>query len=276
MAGGGNNDFTIRSSIIYNNTNDGIAGDAATDHITVENCTIFGNTDQGIEDNNSPFTIVNTISMNNGANDYSVAAVTGSNNISSDGSTAGVGTLTNRVATENQTPPGGTDWVIFQNISGPAENFHLGGDAENDALNNAIDLSPSFNVDIDGGLRTAAWDVGADDFVATTAVELVRFDATGKDGAVELHWETASELDNLGFNLYRGLAAGGPYERLTPSLIPGLGSSPVGATYSYRDAGLVNGTTYFYRLEDVDSSSTTTLHGEVWATPSDNAEEPDG
>jgi hypothetical protein len=275
MAGAGGNSFTIRNSIIYNNTNDGIAGDEADDKITVENCTIFGNLDQGIEDNNSPFTIVNTISMNNGANDYSVADVVGSNNISSDGSTAGVGTLTNRVATENQAPPGGTDWVIFQNITGPNENFHLGGNAENDALDTGTNLSTSFNVDIDGGLRTVAWDVGADDFVATTAVELVAFEAIPQNGAVELRWETASELDNLGFNLYRALEAEGPYERITASLIPGLGSSPVGAAYSYRDVGLDNGTTYFYRLEDIDLTSAPTLHGPVWTTPSATAETSD-
>jgi hypothetical protein len=36
-----------------------------------------------------------------------------------------------------------------------------------------------------------------------TAVDLVSFEAIALDGAVELTWETGSEIDNLGFHLYR-------------------------------------------------------------------------
>ena len=74
--------------------------------------------------------------------------------------------------------------------------------------------------------------------VGVTAVELTSFIARGLDGAVELTWETGSEMDNLGFHLYRSLSEEGPYERITVSLIPGLGSSPAGARYRYVDAGL--------------------------------------
>ena len=79
--------------------------------------------------------------------------------------------------------------------------------------------------------------VGFITFGTPTAVRLVSFDAAGLDGAVELSWRTASELDNLGFYLYRSLSEAGPWTRLTASLIPGLGSSAVGQAYSYRDAG---------------------------------------
>ena len=102
---------------------------------------------------------------------------------------------------------------------------------------------------------------------ATTAVTLVSFTATGRDRAVDLAWATASELQNMGFNLYRSNAEAGPYTRITKSLIPGLGSSPTGQSYSYRDAGLVNGRTYFYKLEDVETTGRTALHGPVSATP---------
>ena len=101
----------------------------------------------------------------------------------------------------------------------------------------------------------------------TTEVALQSFEARGVDEAVELTWKTASELNNLGFHLYRSASAGGPYERLTKSLIPGLGSSPVGAEYSYRDAGVENGVTYFYELEDVETTGATHRHGPVSATP---------
>jgi len=101
----------------------------------------------------------------------------------------------------------------------------------------------------------------------TTAVELAGFSARALDGAVELSWQTASELNNLGFHLYRALSAQGTYERITRSAIPGLGSSPAGARYRYLDSGLTNGRTYFYQLEDIETTGRTKRHGPVSASP---------
>ena len=103
------------------------------------------------------------------------------------------------------------------------------------AEDQAVDLSASFIRDIDSGLRSVPWDIGADDILATTAVELVSFSARGLEGSVELSWESASELNNLGFHLYRSTSEDGSYERITATAIPGLGSSPVGTSYSYKD-----------------------------------------
>jgi hypothetical protein len=66
----------------------------------------------------------------------------------------------------------------------------------------------------------------------TTAVTLQSFEARPSDSAVDLLWRTGSELDNLGFHLDRSLSETGPWTRLTASLVPGLGSSPIRATYS--------------------------------------------
>ena len=148
-------------------------------------------------------------------------------------------------------------------------NLHIG--AGSTAANVGVDLSAVFVTDIDTGVRTGVWDIGADEFGATTAVKLQSFAAVAGDRSVVLEWRTASELDNLGFHLYRGPSEGGPWTRLTASLIPGLGSSAVGQAYSYRDTGLQNGTRYSYRLEDVDASSKTTSHGPVSAVPAAGA-----
>ena len=102
---------------------------------------------------------------------------------------------------------------------------------------------------------------------APTAVGLMSFAAVPGDGAVTLEWQTGSELDNLGFHLYRGPSGDGPWTRLTSSLIPGLGSSPLGQAYSWLDTGLTNGVRYYYRLEDVDTASVSTFHGPVSAVP---------
>ena len=102
---------------------------------------------------------------------------------------------------------------------------------------------------------------------APTAVKLMSFSAVPGDSSVTLEWRTGSELDNLGFHLYRGPSADGPWTRLTSSLIPGLGSSPLGQAYSWLDTGLANGMRYYYRLEDVDTASVSTFHGPVSAVP---------
>ena len=102
---------------------------------------------------------------------------------------------------------------------------------------------------------------------ATTAVTLQSFTATGGDGEVRLQWETGSELNNLGFHLYRSASEAGPWQRITSSLIPGLGSSPDGAQYAYHDSGVANGSTWYYLLEDVETTGKTKRHGPVSATP---------
>ena len=100
-----------------------------------------------------------------------------------------------------------------------------------------------------------------------TPVTLTAFEARPQDSAVSLAWQTGSELSNLGFHLHRSLSETGPWTRLTSTLIPGLGSSAVGTSYSWTDTGLQNGTRYFYRLEDVDTASVSTFHGPVSAVP---------
>jgi len=106
----------------------------------------------------------------------------------------------------------------------------------------------------------------ADD--APTAVELVWFTAAPAPAAVQLGWETVSEVDNLGFNLYRSDAPDGEYIRLNDDLIPSqLPGSPVGFVYEWIDRGLQPGMTYYYKLESVDFQWRTALYGPVWATP---------
>jgi hypothetical protein len=102
---------------------------------------------------------------------------------------------------------------------------------------------------------------------STTEVKLSSFAAEGEDSAVALEWQTSSELDNLGFQLYRSMSESGPWTRITSSLIPGLGSSPIGGRYGYTDSGLTNGVRYYYELEDVETSGRTERHGPVSAVP---------
>ena len=263
---------TVRNTISYNNIDIGIEGDALGDVLVVENCTVFGNGQRGVDGQVSAATttVRNTISMNNTGPDFLDLGVL-ENSISEDG-TATCGTcLANRDFTDlvaPGAPPQGNGWVMFLNLTALSEDFHLRDNvALNDAQNNAQDLSSSFTRDIDAGVRIVAWDVGADDAEAATAVELISFAAEGLVSAVELWWETGSEIGNLGFHLYRSTTADGEYERITRQVIPGLGSSPAGARYRYRDDGLTNDVTYYYQLEDIDTSGATEMHGPISAVP---------
>ena len=99
-----------------------------------------------------------------------------------------------------------------------------------------------------------------------TAVELKWFDVTGTSEAITLGWETASEVDNLGFDLYRAESADGPLARLNGSLIPSQApGSPTGFVYSYVDDTAVAGIAYYYWLEDIDIYGRVTQHGPVSA-----------
>jgi hypothetical protein len=93
-----------------------------------------------------------------------------------------------------------------------------------------------------------------------TVITLASFSATIEGGAVEVEWVTKTEIDNLGFNLYRSIN-NGPLVQLNGNLIPGLISSIAGRSYTYTDTGAPTGTPVCYTLEDLDLSGTKTSHG---------------
>jgi hypothetical protein len=102
-----------------------------------------------------------------------------------------------------------------------------------------------------------------EEFNVATAVGLISFTATGQDESVLVSWETAQEIDNLGFNLYRSTEVYGTYTKLNRRLIPGLISSVSGQQYTYTDTDVTRSVLYYYMLEDVDLSGTRTMHGPV-------------
>jgi len=57
------------------------------------------------------------------------------------------------------------------------------------------------------------------------------------------------------------------HERITSERIPGAGSTTTKQTYSFTDRNVVNGLTYWDKLEDIDYSGKRTLHGPISVTP---------
>ena len=97
---------------------------------------------------------------------------------------------------------------------------------------------------------------------APLAVTLDSFTAQAEGDAIRLVWETASEIDHLGFNLYRSVddGQGNPtpaaWARLNADLIPSPSpGSTMGQHYEWLDTGVLGGQVYWYQLEAVD------LHG---------------
>ena len=97
------------------------------------------------------------------------------------------------------------------------------------------------------------------------SVTLAEFYAAQQADAILVTWETASELGNRGFNLYRGTSPAGWDRQLNAALIPSQSQgSPGGFVYTWEDrADLVPGVTYYYWLQDVDTSGAMTMHGPV-------------
>lgn len=95
---------------------------------------------------------------------------------------------------------------------------------------------------------------------SSTAIELASFTAVpDDDDGVTLAWETATELDNAGFNVYRSKRKDGAYQKINNTLITSKGNEVSGANYSFEDTP--GHGAFYYKLEDVDTSGVSTMHG---------------
>lgn len=81
---------------------------------------------------------------------------------------------------------------------------------------------------------------------------------------VEVTWETATELQTAGFNLYRSESPAGEFKWINEEegLIASQGEATSGATYSYVDDDVEAGKIYYYLLEEVEIDQTTNRYEE--------------
>jgi len=81
-------------------------------------------------------------------------------------------------------------------------------------------------------------------------VELSGFTAIAKNGNVELHWTTATETNNMGFEIERKSSA---EEFIKIGFVPGHGTTSETQNYEYTDdIGDLQSTSFSYRLKQVD------------------------
>src|SRR3990172_1971260 len=95
-----------------------------------------------------------------------------------------------------------------------------------------------------------------------TVITLVSFKArTISGGNVVLTWETAAEIDNAGFNIYRARSEGGTYTKINSALIAAKSNASSGSRYKFMDTPGEG--RFYYKLEDVDNYGVSAMHGPV-------------
>jgi hypothetical protein len=102
---------------------------------------------------------------------------------------------------------------------------------------------------------------------ASASVTIVYFRAIPGDEEITLQWETATELDNAGFFINRSDNIDGQYQRINSTIIPAEGDGLTGATYEFVDDDVINGQTYWYKLETIDFGQNSQFYDPVSAVP---------
>ena len=90
--------------------------------------------------------------------------------------------------------------------------------------------------------------IAIDEDNTAVPVELASFTASVTDREVVLHWTTASETNNFGFDIERSEKAN-EFQKI--GLVEGNGTTTIAQKYSFVDENLVPGT-YSYRLKQID------------------------
>jgi len=101
--------------------------------------------------------------------------------------------------------------------------------------------------------------------ISPTAIVLAAFSAEVDQDGILIHWTTATEANNAGFNIYRSQQENGDYVKINGTMIPGQGDAATGHSYSYTDRPDQAGT-YYYKLEDIAINGQTTFHGPIQVT----------
>ena len=100
-------------------------------------------------------------------------------------------------------------------------------------------------------------------------VQLIRFQGSYRQGVVRLQWTTASEINNVGFEVWRA-QEDGEFQRIASyENIPGLqgaGNANEENQYSFEDHFVQEGLTYHYQIADVDVNGQKTFHGPISVT----------
>lgn len=69
-----------------------------------------------------------------------------------------------------------------------------------------------------------------------------------------IKWATASEVNNFGFDVFRGDNEAGPFEKINQVTIAGAGTNDTPSRYQYTDDSIEAGQRYWYYVESISMS----------------------
>lgn len=91
-------------------------------------------------------------------------------------------------------------------------------------------------------------------------VTISNFAAKWQSGKVVVEWKTGTEKDFVGYNIYRGESANGPFTKIRYESKPECMLQILGCQYSVVDSAVTAGKTYYYQLESVNVANQTQRH----------------
>ncbi len=112
------------------------------------------------------------------------------------------------------------------------------------------------------------------------SVEVTHLNAEWKENAVHLNWQTQSEVNNLGFEVWKKSEDEDTFRKIASYLdhkeLQGQMNSSSPRWYHFRDEEISAGQKYFYKISDVDVQGHRDFYGPVSVVipihPSDNSE----
>jgi len=267
----GTHDVTLENNVIMHSMQQGLYIDSRSTNINVWHNSFFNNGEEEIRTKVSGADIVikNNIIYANGTHAAIAASVSplpgeDFNLIYNDGSETETSSQPAVTAFGPHTITG-LDPLFVSTVAG-SEDLHLqSGSPARGAGTDLVGVTEDIERHIRPNPAGSLPDAGAYEFEEPTAITLASFTAEAGVGSVTLAWETAAEIDNAGFNLYRAASADGPWTQINGAIIAAQGSPASGAAYNFLDAGIPADTCY-YKLEDVDYNGAATLHGPTSAT----------
>lgn len=151
----------------------------------------------------------------------------------------------------------------------PRHSVHSGGgwsSAGSFVLFAGIGQPDASNASVGGSFSLQGGAIFPPLYHSPTAVTLAELSAYQNGDHIVVAWETLTEIDSLGFDVWRGLSANAPSERLNQELIPAQGpGSSQGFSYTWQDHSALPATPYYYWLDAVDLSGAAARHGPVTA-----------
>jgi len=100
-----------------------------------------------------------------------------------------------------------------------------------------------------------------------TPVQFNSFNFQSDTNGVWINWSTQAGTENLGFDIFRSITEFGDYSLINPDVIPAFTGQGGVHNYSFFDADVEPGQTYYYKIADVNLSGEANVYGPVQVTP---------